>query len=278
MSLTSTACGPKSFLRFRVGFCCVVLSGSFLADRATAQISHRVGSPELQIKSVAVAQPATAAITVQLMGSGSTRVASRRVLLAEPQLQPPTNPALEQSPSDSPAKLVADPASHGDEKVTGDMDSKLIEEILSREIQFAVPSVNISTEGELPDDIAAGRAPPKIGMPDGVMRGMPFNQVAWQPADICHFPPYFEDAMLEHHGQVRWGCAQPLVSGVKFFSTLPLLPYLTTMHPPCEPRYSLGHFRPGTPAPVLKDHLPWDRRAATVEVLSAAGFWVAAPL
>lgn len=110
------------------------------------------------------------------------------------------------------------------------------------------------------------------------MRGFPVQPVYWQPADICH-SPYFEDAMLERHGQVRWGCGpQPLVSGVKFISTIPLLPYLTTMHPPCEPRYSLGHFRPGTNAPVLKDHLPWDRRAAAVEALSAAGFWVAAPL
>jgi hypothetical protein len=130
----------------------------------------------------------------------------------------------------------------------------------------------------VPENTAGKLSTGFAALPDGQQRGMIAQSVHWKPANICHFPLYFEDAMLERHGHVRWGCAQPLVSGAKFITTLPLLPYITTLQPPCEPRYTLGHFRPGNCAPALKDHLPWDRRAATVEVLSAGAYFWAMPL
>ncbi len=145
-----------------------------------------------------------------------------------------------------------------------------------------ISTTNTSTAsigtGVVPENTALGHMPGSRTLPDGVERGMSWHHVHWNASNVCYFPLYFEDAMLERHGHERWGIAQPLVSGVKFISTIPLLPYLTTLQPPCEPRYSLGHFRPGNCAPALRDHLPWDRRAATVEVLSLGGYFWAMPL
>ncbi len=150
------------------------------------------------------------------------------------------------------------------------------------QLSLVVEPVNIATgtigTGVLPEDTAAKRALPPTALLDGQARGIAATQVNWKPANICHLPLYFEDAMLERHGHVRWGHAQPIVSGAKFFATMPLLPYLKTMHPPCEYRYTLGHFRPGSCAPALKDHLPWDRRAAVVETATLGAFFWAAPL
>ncbi len=93
-----------------------------------------------------------------------------------------------------------------------------------------------------------------------------------------HYPLYFEDAMLERHGQSRYGCLQPMVSGAKFLWTIPTLPYQYTLRPKHDCVYALGHCRPGSCAPVWHDMLPYDRHAMVVEALSLAGFFWAMPL
>lgn len=152
----------------------------------------------------------------------------------------------------------------------------------NRALSLAINPTNISLDG-IGTGVLPGADLPQVDhsplfLPDGVGRGATFKCVHWRPSQVCHFPLYFEDAMLERHGHVRFGHLQPWASGVKFFSTITLLPYLKTLQPGREGRYALGHYRPGTCAPKLKDHLPWDSRAAVVETLSMASFFWAAPL
>lgn len=152
----------------------------------------------------------------------------------------------------------------------------------NRDLSPKVAIVDLSSArigtGMVPDSASEARSQPARMLPDGVDRGAPPQVAYWRPSCICYFPLYFEDAMLERHGHVRFGHAQPLASGAKFFSTISLLPYLKTLRPTCECVYAVGHYRPGSCAPPLRDHLPWDRRAAVVETLSAASFFWAAPL
>ena len=84
--------------------------------------------------------------------------------------------------------------------------------------------------------------------------------------------------LFERHGHVRAGCLQPLVSGVRFFTTIPMLPYLNTLQPCYEPVYALGNYRPGSCAPLLRETIPYDRNAVVVEALAGAGFFWAMPL
>ncbi|GIW98710.1 MAG: hypothetical protein KatS3mg111_2043 [Pirellulaceae bacterium] len=151
----------------------------------------------------------------------------------------------------------------------------------TRQLELTVEAVSLDEA-----NVGTGLVPPRqhfvdeelYALPDVHSRGAPYFEVRWQPSNICHFPLYYEDVMLERHGHVRWGCCQPLVSGVRFFGTIPMTPYLATIHPPKQGAYVLGHFRPGTAAPALRQRPPWNRRAAIVETLSLAGFFWGAPL
>ena len=83
----------------------------------------------------------------------------------------------------------------------------------------------------------------------------------WAAANTFSHPLYFEDRMLERHGHERWGYAQPLVSGARFYTSLALLPYLSAIERPCDCRYTLGYYRSGTCTPRFFQRPPWDRRA-----------------
>ncbi len=76
--------------------------------------------------------------------------------------------------------------------------------------------------------------------------------------------------MLERHGQTRRPLVQPLASGARFFLTAPVLPYAMVVDRPCQVRSTLGHFRPGSGAPLLLQRPPLQADAGVVE----AGTWV----
>ncbi len=141
-------------------------------------------------------------------------------------------------------------------------------------IEVKVVDVSVRELGILPRSAAAERTPESLE----TARLAAYKCVHWHPSSICHYPLRFEDTMLERHGHVRFGCFQPLVSGVKFLGTIPMIPYLATLRPGCDPVYALGDYRPGSCAPMVRDTLPWDRDAAVVEALSLAGFFWAMPL
>lgn len=290
--------------RLGITFGCVlaVLCGS--AGSAGAQVVQAANEDRSEVPGIS-AQLAAA----NLSAGDAARTSSRRVLIltqkeeSSPSDASKTGDTKDEKSSDEEKKedkstdeksadKKADEKKADDKKSDDKSDkkdnntkadtSRGITPVQSSGLKLNIDRVNISTStigtGVLPENTAAKRAAPSMALLDGQSRGIPAQQVNWKPANVCHFPLYFEDAMLERHGHVRWGCAQPIASGVKYLATMPLLPYLKTLQPPCEPRYALGHFRPGSCAPALKDHLPWDRRAATVEAVSLGAFFWAAPL
>jgi hypothetical protein len=92
---------------------------------------------------------------------------------------------------------------------------------------------------------------------------------AWKASALCHKPLYFEDEHLERYGH-SWGPRlQPVLSGARFFLTIPALPYMMGLYPPGECIYTLGHYRPGSCAPYMLDPLPLSVRAALAE----GGVW-----
>lgn len=147
----------------------------------------------------------------------------------------------------------------------------------NRELSIPVRVVDLSVAdlgtGSLPESAAEKQQ--KLAF---LGRGAIDKCVHWHPSEICHYPLRFEEPMLERHGHVRFGCWQPLASGAKFFATIPLLPYLNSLRPCCEPVYAFGNYRPGSCAPLLRETLPYDQRAAVTEALALAGFFWAMPL
>ena len=95
-----------------------------------------------------------------------------------------------------------------------------------------------------------------------------FEQICfmWKASALCHRPLYFEEVALERYGHtlVREEF-QPIISGAKFFLTIPILPYKMGLNPPHECVYTLGHYRPGSCAPYMVDPLPLSVRAGLIQ-------------
>jgi hypothetical protein len=93
----------------------------------------------------------------------------------------------------------------------------------------------------------------------------------WKAANLCHKPLYFEQVQLERYGH-SWGpYAQPIMSGVHFFGTLPILPYKMGIRTPNECVYTLGYYRPGNCAPYFVGGFPFTWRAAAFQAGTVTG-------
>lgn len=139
-------------------------------------------------------------------------------------------------------------------------------------------TINISpSTGTLPENHAASvfLEVPGIDTGRGVSRSELSYSYNWQASAFCHQPLYFEDANLERYGY-GYGMAQPVVSGVKFFLTVPILPYKSWIEPPHECIYTLGHYRPGSKVPRQCNWLPLRLDAAAFEagVITAYFFMI----
>ena len=99
----------------------------------------------------------------------------------------------------------------------------------------------------------------------------------WKASALCHKPLYFEQDQLERHGH-DWGpYLQPVMSGVHFFSSIPILPYKMGIESPNECVYALGHYRPGSCAPYMIEATPFTWRAAAYQTGVLTGMTFAFP-
>ncbi len=121
---------------------------------------------------------------------------------------------------------------------------------------------------------STGERPKECGLGETVFPQRNWNRICfmWKASALCHKPLYFEDEALERYGHtyVREEF-QPIISGLHFFLTIPVLPYKMGINPPCECIYTLGHYRPGDCAPYMLDPLPLSVRAALIEAAVIVG-------
>lgn len=137
---------------------------------------------------------------------------------------------------------------------------------------ITTPNTNLVGVGTglRPEDATEGRLPAAQWLPTGTTRdGMWSLQAkAWVPGGFCHQPLYFEDPMLERHGHETESHLQPFYSGLRFFGTIPVLPYLATLRHPLDEVHTLGAYRPGSCVPMLRYRPHYDPAALRNEVLS----------
>ena len=137
---------------------------------------------------------------------------------------------------------------------------------------LTVPSTSVQRDGNnsVPEDLVAGRLPVAIHLPYGPDRYgfWALESKTWIAPVYCLQPLYFEDTMLERHGQERLPCLQPLLSGARFFSDIAFMPYHAYLHPPLQERASAGHYRMGSAAPCLRQRAPYDAGAIRFQLLT----------
>jgi hypothetical protein len=89
---------------------------------------------------------------------------------------------------------------------------------------------------------------------------------SWCAAATYHKPIYFDDDQLERYGHTFGPVTQTTLSAVKFFATVPLVPYYMGVYPPNESIYDLGTYRPGSCSPYYCDPFPLSVRGAINEM------------
>lgn len=95
-------------------------------------------------------------------------------------------------------------------------------------------------------------------------------------ASIPYKPLYFEEVNLERYGRSR-GVLQPAFSAVRFFGTVPLLPYAMTNRPPNQTYCWSWPYPAGWCAPRVRELPPLNPRAAAVEASALTGAFFLIP-
>jgi hypothetical protein len=149
------------------------------------------------------------------------------------------------------------------------------------------PITQITANAALPEGLLPGQAGseqagaepspiPEFG-DARLWHGWAMTDYQWSATMLCHRPLYFEEVNLERYGYTVSPIIQPAVSAAHFFLVIPALPYKIVAQPPRECVYTLGYYRPGSPAPRRWHHVNWDPTAATVEGLLVTGLVFAIP-
>ncbi len=188
--------------------------------------------------------------------------------------------------------VVLAPALNAQDEISNAMtaDAERLRQVAIPKVEdghFALPPLAAPTiatkeigNGRVPDGFRGDDEAPAQPLPESAdQRGEVWNWSVcnWVAADTFSNPRYFEDRMLERHGQERCGVLQPVASGARFFVTVPMLPYLMAIREPCDREYTLGYYRSGSPVPVMLQRPPYERRAMLTEAAVAAGAIIAFP-
>ncbi len=147
-------------------------------------------------------------------------------------------------------------------------------------IEAASTSITSVGNGRAPDGFRSTEDSPVSPLPEqGIQRsptwGWSFK--AWNAPNTFSHPLYFEDRMLERHGHERFPHLTPVVAGMRFFTTVPMLPYLATVNHPLDCEYTLGYYRSGTCVPAYLQRPPYERRAVIAEAAAVSGAIIAFP-
>ncbi len=93
----------------------------------------------------------------------------------------------------------------------------------------------------------------------------------WEPTNFFHMPTYFDDVPLERYGQHRHPLLQPFISGTRFVLQLPVVPYKMGVDRPHACITTLGHLPPGDCVPCIRQRIPLEADAATVQAAATVG-------
>jgi len=140
-----------------------------------------------------------------------------------------------------------------------------------KSIREITHDIRPTLEGPLPMECALESEP---------YYGRHFDQSCfmWKASALSTQAAYFEDVQLERHGHtIVHPAFQPIVSGAKFFATIPMLPYKMGVTPPGECVYTLGHYRSGSCAPYMVEPCPISLRGALFEAGVVTGTVLAIP-
>ncbi len=93
---------------------------------------------------------------------------------------------------------------------------------------------------------------------------------------FAYQPLYFEEANLERYGRTC-GPLQPALSGLRFFATIPSLPYAMTVHHPSKTYMTKWPYEAGWGAPKVREFQPLQPKASLVQAGAITGLLFVLP-
>jgi hypothetical protein len=261
------AAGRKHFMLPRVAlqYASVAVNRDALSCAEVDELNREraIGMPATE-EAIALPGPAARCIAAALLvvlATASAESAQTKSPGNGEVLPPP--PGIAAAVGDPLAKLIGNDASH--EGLRG--INELTTDIRIKDLRDG------RSGGDLPANVAKRVLSSQATYANGRER-RPWAPLCyyWEASGLFSQPLYFEDWNLERYGYSPRGLriVQPLVSAGRFYLTIFTLPYQMVVHPPREPVYSLGYYRPGSPAPYRFSR-PQIRPLAGV---AAAGAWI----
>ncbi|QGJ69353.1 Hypothetical protein PBC10988_10270 [Planctomycetales bacterium 10988] len=271
-----------------------VTSSTPAAKPATAQLPEKPLDPPMPDGSVYQAPVEAKVQQPQVKAPVLTRPvvaapAQPRMVPAAPAIAPPVRPVVQQetipaqpaiqTTESAPIIQTRQPIPQAERDRIA-VECPDVDELLSdlKPISELTTSITPS-EGDLPPncarDVMDRMNTPALSLQ--ASRTPYMKSFAWVAPGLKHQPLYFEDAPLERYGQTISPFLQPVISGARFFAQVPMLPYKMALDPPHECQYTLGYFRPGSCAPVVRQQVPFDAKAAVVQGAVVAGLILLIP-
>lgn len=137
---------------------------------------------------------------------------------------------------------------------------------------IAVPAGEMPENSASPVFAQAG----VVAAPINANHNWPTFHYAWEASAVPHNPLWFEDVNLERYGYTH-GILQPWISGGRFFLNVVFLPYHLVAEPPGKLEYPLGYYRPGDPAPPVRQIKPVKPLAGVAEAAFIIGMIIILP-
>tara|TARA_R110002073_G_scaffold5562_4_gene34123 strand:- start:7514 stop:8542 length:1029 start_codon:yes stop_codon:yes gene_type:complete len=185
---------------------------------------------------------------------------------------------------DAPVRDRASRASNASSLMDGDAFYRTPDVVDGRlelpPIAAASTSIENIGNGRAPAGFRSDTGSPILPLPEqGIERDASWgwSTMAWNAPNTFSNPLYFEDRMLERHGHERCPHLTPMIAGMRFFTTVPMLPYLATIDHPCDCDYTLGYYRSGSCTPAYLQRPPYERRAVVAEAAAVSGAIIAFP-
>ena len=194
------------------------------------------------------------------------------IRFADSAVEPTTSNASKEQAADTVAEPTESNGSTEQNSAVVPSSERLSQELGEKEIgEISVSEARPARGERVPDD-AFEQAIGKQGMEAcyaPAARGFDHHHYHWKASGLLHKPLYFEDVSLERYGQTH--ILQPAVSGLKFFATVPILPYKIGVDR-CRCIYTLGYQRPGNCACPVTEYFPLSLKGAALEAGALTGF------
>lgn len=232
-------------------------------------------------------------------GSRSRRMMSPRAILALTFVCVSSSHLLAQGDSSalppSPAERVAQPEAAPSQPVPNARAAELWQDKPLKQLTASIARPEADAKLSEPEVVRLNQASSILKIdgsyfsPIGDSRPWMLTSFEWEAPATRHLPLMFEEPNLERLGYTytcrTWGggsvsvgdCIQPFISGAHFFGRIPLIPYMCGANSPCEPVYTLGVDRPGSPVPYRRNYLPISLKGALYEAGAVVGMFYCIP-